>query len=138
VIVFFSIRILGTRDSWFAWVTLIVFFVWASGSAGMLARGRVQLIIDRDGIHDLRRDIGILRWADMKGIFARRIGNRELLCFSFRDPASFSRRLPAFDRKLSEVLPAQDLGDFRTDVTRLGIDIEEVVEFASKRIAESG
>ncbi len=137
VIVFVCILILGKRDSLIAWVALVVFFVWASASAGFLARGRVQLIIDHDGILDLQRDIGTVRWADMKDVFARREGNRELICFLLRDQDSYRRRLNAVERKLSEVLCTAGCGDFHVNATRLGLNTDEVVDFASRRIAET-
>lgn len=123
--------------SWFAWVLIAVFGAGAIGSLTMLFESRTRLMIDRAGVWDFTWGIGTVRWSEIREVFVRRIGDEEFICFTVFDREDLQARRDVVKRKLNDATRSLGYGDPVVDAKKLGLDTREVVEFATKMIAES-
>ena len=97
--------------------------------------GRFQL--NEEGICDPLWKIGMLKWSDVKEVFAKSDRRRDFVCIVVRDRIALGSRLGFLRRIFNAATRATGYGDLTIDATRAGIRAEDVVEFASVRITAS-
>lgn len=133
-----SIVALALRGpSYLALIMAIVSGVALAECAERSWKGGKQLVIDDKGIWSSTWPIGVLRWKEIKRVFARPEADKTYLCFVVCDRDELRLRLGSLGRLLNDANRATGFGDIMLPATKLGLPAEEIAELANKKIAEA-
>ena len=118
-------------------VVIVVSAATAAAFTGALQEDTKRMVIDEDGVWNSAWRIGVVRWKELNRVFVRSVGGEDYICFSVLDRDELRRRLGLAGRVVNDANRATGFGDLNLNATRFGLSVQEVVEFASKKIAES-
>jgi hypothetical protein len=106
-------------------VGLSIIFSFVSLKRGIAAKP--QIMIDSEGINDLRLGIGVLPWSAIKSSKIYQAYGAQLILLSLSTPQVFVSKLSFFNRTMFKWYALDNSGDIVLDMSSLRADIPRVL-----------
>lgn len=84
------------------WVGVAFFGLGFLAIGAQLFRSKASVIIDDNGLHDLRSSFGLIPWADITSLRIASVKSTRFLCVEVRDESIYLSRLPAHKRFIAQ------------------------------------
>ena len=99
----------------------------------MWFRTGAQVVINDEGIEDIRQKIGVIRWEDIRGLWIGRVESTKFLCIELVDSEKYLSRLPRWTRPLTAATRAIGFPPLTIGFTGLSPGLEEVWAYLQSR-----
>jgi hypothetical protein len=92
----------------------------------MWFRTGAQVVINDQGIEDVRHKLGVVPWEDIRSLYIGSVESTKFLCIELVDPEKYRSRMPTWTRPLTTVTKALGFPTLTIGFQGLSPGLEEV------------
>ena len=106
------------------------------GSFYGLVRNKPFVVINDDGIEDVRLKIGIITWDDIRSLEVKKLKGLFYICIDLHVPEKFFSRLPTWTQHIIHRRHPRDFGILSINIGNLRPSSKEVMQYSILRHPE--